>query len=49
MKTPCLLLQVTSGLIPVENTSELLLALTILKDSAPVAEKTKVDCTLLDF
>ena len=38
-----------SGLIAVKNESGLLLALVILNDSAPIAEKTMLDCTQLDL
>lgn len=49
METPCLLLQVISGLIPVENNLGLLLALTILEDSVPIGHKTKFDYTFFEF
>ena len=38
METPWLFIPITSGLIAVENDSGMLLALAILKDSAPIAE-----------
>ena len=38
METPWLLIPIISGLIAVVNNSGLLLALAILKDSAPIAE-----------
>ena len=49
MDTTCLLLRTKSGLIGVENDSGLLLALAILNDSAPMAEKTILHGTLLDL
>ena len=49
METPCLLFQVISGLIPIENNLGLLLALTILEDSVPVEDKTKFDYTFFEF
>ena len=44
-----MLIRAISGLIAVENDSGLLLALAILNDSAPMAEETILDGTLLDF
>ena len=38
METPWLFIPIISGLIAVENDSGLLVALVILKDSAPIAE-----------
>ena len=49
MDTPCLLIWTISGLIAVENDSGLLLALAILNDSAPMAQETILDGTLLDL
>ena len=49
MDTPCLLIREISGLIAVDNDLWLLLALAILNDSAPMAEKTILDGTLLDL
>ena len=49
MDTPCLLIREIRGLIAVENVSWLLLALAILNDSAPMAEKTILHGTLLDL
>ena len=43
------LLREISGLIAVENDSGLLLALTILDDSTPMAEQTILDGTLFDL
>ena len=47
--TPYLLIWAISGLIVLENDSGLLLALAILNDSVPMAEKTILDGTLLDL
>ena len=49
MDTPCLLIRAISGSIAVENDSGLLLALAILNGSVPMAEKTKLDGTLIDL
>ena len=49
MGTLCLLIREISGLITVENDLVLLLALAILNDSAPMADKTILDGTLLDL
>ena len=43
MDTPYLIIRAISGLIAVGNDSELLLALAILNDSAPIAEQTILD------
>ena len=42
-------MQARSGLISVENDLGLLLALTTLKDSAPMTKQTVLDGTLLDL
>ena len=44
-----LLIRVTMNLIVVETDSALLVALSVLKDSAPVGEYTMSDVTKFDF